>query len=212
MNLPDWLTMLTDSQEIIRTGGLVVITLIVFAENGLFFAFFLPGDYLLFLAGVFCGTGVLNVTLLLLLLCIFGAAVMGSLTGYLFGKFFGTQFENRPDSLFFKKKNIETTRQYFRKYGSSILIISRFLPVVRTFAPILSGMIKLDFPHFMTYNIIGGALWSLLLCGSGFYLGEKFPGIINYVHYIIIFFLAITTFTVVKGYFNARRDMGGDKA
>ncbi len=207
MNLPDWLTFLTDSREIIQTSGLVAITLIVFAENGLFFAFFLPGDYLLFLAGVFCGTGVLNATLPVLLACILGAAVFGSLTGYLFGKYFGGRLENRPDSLFFKKKNIETTRQYFLKYGSSVLIISRFLPVVRTFAPILSGMIKLDFPHFMTYNVIGGALWTILLSGGGYYLGEKFPGIINYVHYIIIFFLAVTTFTVVKGYLNARRDM-----
>ncbi|MFT4033412.1 MAG: VTT domain-containing protein [Siphonobacter sp.] len=211
MNVPDWLRFLTDSEEIIRTGGLLVITLIIFAENGLFFAFFLPGDYLLFLAGVFCGTGVLNVPLYLLLLCIFGAAVLGSLTGFLFGKFFGDRLENRPDSLFFKKKNIDTTRQYFLKYGSRVLIISRFLPVVRTFAPILSGMIKLNFPHFMTYNVIGGALWTLLLAGGGFYFGERFPWIINYVHYIIIFFLAITTFTVIKGYLNARRDMKQDE-
>lgn len=207
MALPDWLTFLTNSEEIIRTGGLILVCLIVFAENGLFFAFFLPGDYLLFLAGVFCGTGILTVSLPYMLFCIFSAAVIGSLTGYLFGKFFGGRLENRPDSLFFKKKNIDTTRQYFLKYGSRVLIISRFLPVVRTFAPILSGMIKLDFPHFMTYNIVGGALWVVLLCGGGFYFGEKFPGIINYVHYIILFFLAVTSFTVVRAYLSARKEL-----
>jgi membrane-associated protein len=135
-----------NSEELIRTGGLLVITFIVFAENGLFFAFFLPGDYLVFLAGVFCGTGILDVPIVILLLCMFTAAVLGSLVGYIFGKYFGDMFENRPDSLFFKKKHIDTTRKYFEKYGSRTLIISRFLPVVRTFAPILAGLVKMSFP------------------------------------------------------------------
>lgn len=194
-----------NSEEIIRTGGLIVITLIVFAENGLFFAFFLPGDYLVFLAGVFCGTRTLDVPISVLLLCLFAAAVMGSLVGYLFGRFFGEQLENRKDSLFFKKKNIETTRKYFDKYGSRTLIISRFLPIVRTFAPILAGLVRMPWPGFLTHNVVGGAIWIVGLTGGGYLFGERFPWIVDYVQYVILFFLAITTFTVVKGYFSARK-------
>jgi membrane-associated protein len=203
----DFFRYLMNSEEIIQTGGLVLVTLIVFAENGLFFAFFLPGDYLLFLTGVFCGTGRLPVPLVLLLTCLFGAAVLGSLTGYLSGRFFGEQLQGRPDSLFFKKSNIETTRRYFDKYGARVLVISRFLPVVRTFAPILSGIIRMKLSQFLSYNVIGGALWVLSLTGGGYYFGERFPWIIDYVHWIIVFFLAVTTFTVVRGYLNARKEM-----
>lgn len=196
-----------NSEELIRTGGLLVITFIVFAENGLFFAFFLPGDYLVFLAGIFCGTGILDVPILILLICLFTAAVLGSLVGYIFGKYFGDMFENRPDSFFFKKKHIDTTRSYFEKYGSRTLIISRFLPIVRTFAPILAGLVKMTFPSFLINNVVGGAIWIGALTGGGFLFGERFPGIVDYVQYIILFFLAITTFTVIKGYLNARKEM-----
>src|SRR5690606_30565808 len=150
---------LLNSEELIRTGGLIVITLIVFAENGLFFAFFLPGDYLVFLAGVFCGTQVLNVPIILLLTCLILAAILGSLVGYYFGWYSGGKLENKNDSLFFKKKYIETTQKYFKKYGSRTLVISRFLPIVRTFAPILAGIAKVPFPTYFLYNVVGAFVW-----------------------------------------------------
>jgi membrane-associated protein len=209
--IADFFQYLLNSEEIIRTGGLVLITLIIFVENGVFFGFFLPGDYLLFLSGVFAGTKILAVPLWLLLLCIFGAAVVGSLVGYLTGRYFGERLQNRPDSLFFKKKYIETTREYFLKYGSRTLIVARFLPIVRTFAPILSGLIRMDMRYFMLYNVLGGAIWVVSLVGGGYYFGEKFPWIVDYVHYIIIFFLAVTTFTVIRGYLNARKEMKQEK-
>ncbi|RFS14430.1 DedA family protein [Emticicia sp. C21] len=206
-----WLQYLMDSEELIRTGGLVAITLIIFIENGFFFGFFLPGDYLLFLSGVFCGTKILNVPLPLLMLCIFLAAVIGSFVGYFSGWYFGDRIQARPDSLFFKKKHIESTRKYFAKYGSQTLIIARFLPVVRTFSPILAGIVKMQFYKFSIFNVLGGAIWVLSLVGGGFYFGERFPGIINYVEYIIIFFLAVTTFTVVRGYLNAKKELNESK-
>lgn len=209
--LIDFFQYLLNSEEIIRTGGLVLITLIIFVENGIFFGFFLPGDYLLFLAGVFAGTKVLNVPLWLLLSCIFGAAVLGSLVGYLTGHYFGGRIQNRKDSLFFKKRYIENTRVAFEKYGTSALIVARFLPIVRTFAPILAGLIHMNFRFFMLYNVLGAAVWVLLLVGGGFYFGEHFPWIINYVHWIVIFFLVVTTFTVVRGYLNARKEGRAEK-
>lgn len=206
----DFFQYLLNSEELIRTGGLVLITLIIFAENGLFFAFFLPGDYLVFLAGVFCALKILDVPIFLLLICLFLAAIVGSLTGYLTGRFFGDRIQNRPDSLFFKKQHIDTTRKYFDKYGSRTLVISRFLPVVRTFSPILAGLVRMNFGGFMAFNVLGAALWIFGLTGGGYYFGEKFPWIIDYVHYIIFFFLGITTFTVVKGYFNAKKEIADE--
>jgi membrane-associated protein len=131
---------------------------------------------------------------------------LGSLTGYLSGRFFGDKIENRKDSLFFKQKHIEKTRTYFEKFGSRTLIIARFLPIVRTFAPILAGLVKMNFLRFTIYNILGGLIWVLTLVGGGYFLGIKYPGITNYVQYIIIFFLGITTFTVIKGFFNLKKD------
>ncbi|CCG98258.1 hypothetical protein FAES_0244 [Fibrella aestuarina BUZ 2] len=204
-DIVDFFRYLLNSEEIIRTGGLVVVTLIVFIENGVIFGFFLPGDYLLFLAGVFAGTKVLAVSLLLLLTCIFSAAVLGALLGYGIGYFFGRRLQNRPDSLLFKQEYITNTRKTFERYGNQALIVARFLPVVRTFAPLLAGIIHMNFIRFMSYNLIGGALWTFVLVAGGYYFGVQFPWIINYVHWIILFFLGVTTFTVIKGYLNSRK-------
>ncbi len=207
----DFFRYLLNSEEIIKTGGLVLISVIIFVENGVIFGFFLPGDYLLFLSGVFAGTGLLPVPFLLLLGCIFGAAVLGSTTGYLTGYFTGASLQSRPDSFFFKKRYIADTRAAFNKYGNGALVVARFLPIVRTFAPILAGLIQMPFAQFMGYNVLGGAIWSTVLVGAGFFFGGRFPWIIHYVHYIIIFFLAVTTFTVVRGYLSARRTAKSDK-
>ncbi len=203
----DFFQYILNSEEIIRTGGLIVITLIIFAENGLFFAFFLPGDYLVFLAGVFCGLKILNVTLLVLLSAMFIAAVLGSLTGYMSGKYFGESLQSRKNSWFFKQEYFDTTRKYFDKYGSRTLIISRFLPVVRTFAPILAGVVRMPIGGFLTYNVVGAFLWIVGLAGSGYFFGERFPWIVDYVTYIVLFFMAITTFTVIKGYISAKKEI-----
>lgn len=203
----EFFSTITNSEEIIK-AGLYIIVLIVFAENGLFFAFFLPGDYLLFLTGVFGGTGVLKEPLSELLLWITIAAILGSLVGYLIGRFAGSRIQNQKESLFFKKKYIDNTQKYFEKYGARTLIISRFLPVIRTFAPILAGISKMKYSSYLLYNVIGAVLWVGILVTGGYFFGEQFPWIVNYVHYIILFFLAITTFTVVKSYFDARKEMG----
>jgi membrane-associated protein len=196
-----------DSEEIIQTGGLIAIVLIVYVENGLFFGFFLPGDYLLFLSGVFCATKLLSVSISILMLCVFVAAALGSLTGYGMGRYFGESILNRKDSLLFKKRYIKNTEKYFEKFGSQTLVIARFLPIIRTFAPIIAGLVRMNFPKYILYNILGAVLWTVLLVGGGYYFGIKFPWIVDYVHYIVIFFLVITTFTVIKGYFKARDEM-----
>jgi membrane-associated protein len=204
--LQEFLGLIGDSEQIIRVGGLVLLTLVVYAETGIFFCFFLPGDYLLFLAGVFCATGLLPVSLPMLVGCLFGAATLGNYTGYLFGKFLGHTLENRRDTFFFKKSYLNSTRATFDKYGGAALVVARFLPIVRTFAPILAGMAKMKWTGFWLFNLIGATLWVALLTVTGFYLGTKFPGIVNYVHYIILGFASITGFTVLSGFLRMRRN------
>jgi membrane-associated protein len=201
---------LMNSEEIIQTGGLIAILLIVYIENGLFFGFFLPGDYLLFLTGVFVSSHHLDHPITLVILGVLLAAVLGAYTGYVSGKYFGDKIRNKKDSLFFKQKYLARTANYFDRYGSRTLIIARFLPIVRTFAPILAGLVNMNFLRFSLYNVLGAAIWSITLVGGGYLLGTRFPFIINYVHYIIIFFLAVTTFTVIKGYLNARKEFSED--
>ncbi len=195
-----------NSEEIIQTGGLLAILLIVYVENGLFFGFFLPGDYLLFLTGVFVASQHLDSPISLVLFGVFAASVLGAYTGYISGRFFGDRIRNKKDSIFFKQKYLVRTENYFNKYGDRTLIIARFLPIVRTFAPILAGLVKVNFVRFSIYNVLGGAIWTLSLVGGGYLLGNRFPWIIDYVHYIVMFFLLITTFTVIKGYLNAKKD------
>jgi membrane-associated protein len=202
----EFFSTITNSEEIIK-AGLYIIVLIVFAENGLFFAFFLPGDYLLFLTGVFGGTGVLKEPLSEILIWIMMAAILGSFLGYLIGRYAGNRIQNQKESLFFKKKYIDNTQKYFEKYGARTLIISRFLPVIRTFAPILAGISRMKYASYLLFNIVGAVLWVGILVTAGYYFGHQFPWIVNYVHYIIIFFLAITTFTVVKSYLDAKKEM-----
>ncbi|UBM60353.1 DedA family protein [Marinilongibacter aquaticus] len=205
--LREFFQFITNSEEIIQTGGLLVIVLIVFIENGLFFGFFLPGDYLLFLSGVFCGLAILKVHIFILVPAIFAAAVLGSSAGYFSGYYFGESIELKEDNLFFKKKYISRTRKYFDKYGSRTLVIARFLPIIRTFAPIMAGVVKMRIFPFMLYNVVGGGTWVFVLVCGGYYLGQHFPWIINYVHYIVIFFIAITTVTVIRGYFSAKKEI-----
>jgi len=195
-----------NSEEIISKGGLILVTLIVYAETGLFFCFFLPGDYLLFTAGMFCGLGILHVPVVVLLACILGAAVAGNYTGYFFGKYLGNNLVNRKDSFFFKKAYLVNTEKAFARYGGNALIIGRFLPVIRTFAPIISGITKMNPYRFALYNISGAVLWVLTLCLLGYFLGKEYPQILNYVEYIIIAFILLTSVAVINSYLKLRKD------
>jgi len=200
------ITKLADAQQIIHKGGFYLILFVVFAETGLFFGFFLPGDYLLFLAGLFCSTKQLDFPIFIVALSIALSAIAGSFMGYYFGKFLGNNLENRKNSWFFKKENLEKSKEFFTKFGGRALILARFMPIIRTFSPIIAGTIKMNLSSFTLYNIIGGMAWGITLPVAGYFLGQAFPQIINYVHWIIIFFLAITTFAVIKTYFSVKKN------
>lgn len=200
------LTNLVDAQAIISKGGIYLIFFIVLAETGLFFGFFLPGDYLLFLAGIFCATGVLEVTIYQLLGTLFLAGVLGNYAGYWFGYSTGRMLFNREDSFFFKKRYVYMAEDFFKKHGGMALIFGRFFPIIRTFAPIFAGVAKVDFKKFSLYNLLGSLLWVLLLTLAGFFLGKKFPGIVHYMPYIILILISLTATPIVIAYFKSTKN------
>lgn len=183
-------------EELIRYGGLALILIIVLIENGVFFGFFLPGDSLLFTAGLLCFLDVLDVDLAVLLAGICGASILGYYIGYYFGYKTGQALYTRPDTLFFKKQYIYTAESFYKKYGGVALVMGRFLPIVRTFAPILAGVVKVNHKIFFFYNVIGAILWPAVVVSSGYYVGSVFPNALNYLNYIVIAFIVVTAIPV----------------
>ena len=192
-------------ENIIRYGGLIFLLTIVFIENGLFFGFFLPGDSLMFTAGLLCATGVLDHPFFLVLFSIFITAVLGNIFGYYFGSKAGRSLYTRKDTFFFRKSHIQTAEQFYNQYGVRTLIIGRFLPVVRTFAPIVAGIIKMPFGTFMLANIAGAAAWVGSLVTIGYYLGKVWPEAENYLGWIILALILITSIPVIRTYLSAKK-------
>jgi len=194
-----------DPEKLLKEGGFYVVMFVIFAETGLFFGFFLPGDYLLFLAGMFVATGKLDVNIFLLIFGLIVSAVSGNFTGYWFGKKTGPVLYHRKDTFFFKKRYLKAAELYYNKQGAFALIMGRFVPIVRTFAPIFAGVVRLDFKKFALYNICGAFLWITSLTLLGYFLGRKFEKEINdYLLYIIIGFITITSLPLAIAFFRKR--------
>ncbi|MFA6340856.1 MAG: VTT domain-containing protein [Candidatus Paceibacterota bacterium] len=189
-----------EPKMLIETFGLIGIFCIVFAESGLFFGFFFPGDSLLFTAGFLASQNYLGLDLLLI--GSFVCAVLGDNTGYWFGKKVGPKIFNKEDSVFFHKDHVKKAQDFYDKYGNKTIILARFVPVVRTFAPIVAGVGNMKYRNFLTYNIIGGFLWSFLLILSGYYLGTIIPGADKYLLPIV---LVIIVLSVLPGVFEIVR-------
>jgi membrane-associated protein len=207
----DYFQHLIDPVKLLREGGFYLLLFVIFAETGLFFGFFLPGDYLLFLAGMFVATDKLDVSIYILIAGLIAAAVGGNFVGYWFGKRTGPVLYQREDSFFFKKRYLKTAEVYYRRQGAFALIMGRFIPIVRTFAPIIAGIVRLDFNKFAFYNITGAFLWISSLTLLGFYLGRSFEQEINdYLFYIIIGFILITAIPLIVTYL--KRKIEGDRS
>jgi membrane-associated protein len=211
----DWMQLLNPEFYITMTIGgvkigLWIVLFIVFAETGLFAGFFLPGDSLLFLAGIYSRdlienftiieSDLINVTLLALLVAI--AGIFGNMIGYWFGSKSGYYLYKKEDSFFWKKKYLIQSKDFFERYGGKAIIFARFLPVVRTFAPIVAGIVTMDKKKFMFYNILSSFLWSFILIFSGHYLYglflEKFEiDLKHHIEKIIIIIILVSTLPVV---------------
>src|ERR1700743_1947791 len=174
---------LTDAQSILSKGGFCLLLIVVFAETGLFFGFFLPGDYLLFMAGLLCASGMFEVNIFVLIVSLIIAGILGNYAGYFFGRRTGPLLFNKHESFFFKKRHVVMAEQFYVKYGGMALILGRFFPIIRTFAPIFAGVVKIDIKKFTLYNIIGSVAWVVTLCLTGYFLGRKYPEITHYLDY-----------------------------
>jgi membrane-associated protein len=158
---------------IIRTFGYVGIIAIIFAESGLFFGFFLPGDSLLLTAGLLASRGELSMAILLLTLPF--AAVLGDNVGYWFGKKVGPPIFSRENSLLFRRKNLLAAKAFYDKHGGKTITLARFMPFIRTFVPIVAGAVEMEYRRFFFFNLLGGVVWAAGVTVAGYYLGQSFP-------------------------------------
>jgi membrane-associated protein len=189
----EFLKQLVNPESIILYGGIYFLLFIVFAETGLFVGFFLPGDSLLFTAGLFCATDIIKVHIALLVLLIIIAAVAGNMVGYAFGKKVGPMLFKRKSGILFRQEHLVTAHEFYLKHGKKTIILSRFLPIVRTFAPIVAGIVKLDYYKFFLYSVAGAFFWVTSLVLTGYYMGKYIPATKDYLGYIVIFLIVITS-------------------
>jgi len=188
-----------DLKELIQTVGYVGLFAIVFAESGLFFGFFLPGDSLLVTAGLLATQGFFRIEILLVLLAF--AAISGDSMGYWMGKKFGKRIFSREKSLLFDKKHLDRAHAFYEKHGGKTIILARFIPIIRTFAPIVAGIADMDYKKFLSFNLFGGLLWSWGMLLLGYFLGSVIPDVDKYMIPIIgiIIFLSLLP-PIIEGY------------
>jgi membrane-associated protein len=169
--------------DLVRSGGYVVMTAIVFTETGLFVGFFLPGDSLLVTAGVVAATGALDIWWLNALLIL--AAVVGDSTGYAIGWRVGPRLFTREKSFFFNPTHVERTRRFYARHGAKTIVIARFVPIIRTFAPVVAGVGQMAYRRFVTYNVVGGVGWVVSMTWAGYLLGRAVPDIDTHIKWVV---------------------------
>lgn len=195
---------LRDVRGLVAWGGYVGLTAIIFAETGLLVGFFLPGDSLIVTAGLLSATmGVMNVWLLGLLLTI--ASIIGNSVGYAIGKAAGPRLFTREDSLLFNKKHLYRASAFYEKHGGKTIVIARFMPIVRTFVPVVAGMARMDYARYTLYNVIGGVgwIWSMLLIG--YFLGRYIPGVEKHIEVMILVIIFLSLLPGIIGWLRSRK-------
>ena len=169
--------------ELIRFVGFYGLILIVFAETGLLVGFFLPGDSLLITAGLFAARGDFDFAMLLLTLI--PAAIIGNATGYYIGHRTGMALYSRPDSLLFRREHLRMTHEYYEKHGGKTIILAQFIPILRTFAPVVAGVGEMGYRQFASFNVVGAILWVGSMVTAGYMLGSAIPNIESRIHYVV---------------------------
>jgi membrane-associated protein len=181
--------------ELIRWGGLLALIIIVFAETGLLVGFFLPGDSLLITAGLFAARGDLPIAWLLLSLS--AAAIAGDTVGYWIGNKTGPRLFARPDSRLFKREHLLRTQEFYEKHGGKTIVLARFMPLIRTFAPVVAGVAGMPYARFMQYNVWGGIGWVFSMCLTGYFLAIKFPGLVQHIEKVIVVVVLLSILPMV---------------
>ena len=189
--------------DLIRWGGYLVLVAIVFCETGLLVGFFLPGDSLLITAGLVAAAGSLDIWLLNLLLI--PAAIIGDSVGYAIGYRAGPRLFTKEQSLLFSRKHLLRTREFYEKYGGKTIVLARFIPLLRTFAPVVAGIGQMQYRRFLFYNVFGGVLWVASLTWAGYLLGTLIPDISRYIHIVVLVVIVLSMVPVVVELWKARR-------
>jgi membrane-associated protein len=187
-------------QWYIEIGGLYMLLFVIFAETGLFVGFFLPGDSLLFVAGIYAeelGAEFFGLHYIVIMILISLAGILGNFVVYWFGKKSGPMLYKKEDSFFFKKKHLQTAKNFYDKNGALTIIAARFIPIVRTFVPIVAGMVKMDHKKFTLYNIIGSFAWVFSMMLAGLFLSKQFPWIKDRLEIIVVVIILVTTLPVI---------------
>ncbi|TSA26049.1 MAG: DedA family protein [Bacteroidetes bacterium] len=198
-SITQFFDLLVHSDKLIRVGGLALILLIVYLETGVFFGFIFAGDALLFSAGLLCGTDLLDVNIFLLLFLITGAAIAGNITGYYTGKILGKRLHTKKDSWFFKQRHLEKTRLFCEKYGGMSLIAGRFVWIIRTIMPILTGTSGMSFRRFNLFNILGAFLWVWSIIPLGYLAGHLIPNAAEHLEYFVAGITIIAMVVLTRG-------------
>jgi membrane-associated protein len=189
--------------DLVRWGGYVVLVAIVFTETGLLVGFFLPGDSLLITAGLVAAAGALDIWLLNLLLSI--AAVAGDSVGYAIGARIGPRLFTREKSLLFNPRHVERTRRFYARHGARTIVIARFVPIVRTFAPVVAGVGQMLYRRFLLYNVVGGVGWVLSMTWTGYLLGQTIPNVDRHIHIIVVVVIVLSLIPIVLEIVRERR-------
>jgi len=201
--LIDFLHRIRDVQGLIAWGGTIGITVIIFAETGLLIGFFLPGDSLLVTAGLLAATkGVFNVYELGALLTV--ASVLGNTSGYAIGKAAGPRLFSRDDSLLFNKKHLQRAHDFYARHGGKTVILARFMPIVRTFVPVVAGMARMDYGRYTLYNVAGGLGWIWLMLFIGYFLGRYIPGVGQHIEMVIALVIVVSFLPGLIGWARSR--------
>jgi len=203
----DFFEILLSSEKLIQYGGLTLLLIIIFAETGLVIGFIFAGDALLFTAGLLCGNE-LSVNIWLLVISVIVAAFAGNVVGFLTGKYFGHKLLIKKDNWFFKQRHLDKSMAYYEKYGGIALIAGRFIPVIRTFVPILAGTIEMNFWKFNVYNITGAVLWAGTLIPLGYLVGKKIPASVDNIEYFVLGITLITMTILIRGIIKIKKKSG----
>ena len=194
-----------DVEGIIRWGGLLALVAIVFAETGLMVGFFLPGDSLLVTAGVFAAAGKLDISALLGSVTV--AAIVGDQVGYYIGRRTGPRLFRREDSLLFRRAHLLRARAFYERHGGKTIILARFMPIIRTFAPVVAGVGEMQYSRFVSFNVVGGFLWVWSMCLLGFSLGHVVPDIDRHIHVVIAVVIVLSLLPAIIEYARSRGRM-----
>jgi membrane-associated protein len=199
-----------DVEFLVRAGGLLALTVIVFVETGLLIGFFLPGDSLLVTAGIFAAKGDLDLLTLNLTLSV--AAIAGDTVGYRIGYTTGPKIFTRENSLLFNRKHLISAKEFYDRYGGFTIVIARFIPIIRTFAPVVAGVGKMPYKRFVAFNVFGGIFWVMSTTLAGYFLGTLIPNIEERIHLIIVIVIFLSLLPAIIKFVTEWRKAGNSKA